>query len=283
MPRIVLKPKYKALAKKNVVVDVKPARKMRMRRKNNLKSLANKIAQINSEKKDTGWVASTEIPVAQLQGLTGGVLATSHYATSLAPVPSQGSSSVQRVGDKIQITGMYNRFQFAQQTNALQPTRGRIYFVSPKFSSYSSVVAGASANGIETFLNPNPIILAQSGVNIYDTLCTRNQDYINDWKVLRVVNFTIRGDNVSGQKCVKTVNAGLSFKKKPHIVHFAPGTTTVIAGDIRIFVVFENGNSGAAIVNTTVGTNTNATGVPVKDASSGWTMCYMSKSYFMDV
>lgn len=282
MVKIVLKPKYKALAKKNVVLDVKPGRKIRMRRpRMGIKKLANKVALLNSERKDTGWISSTELPVGQVIGLTGGIVSSGHYTTSLTPLPSQGDAGNQRTGDKITITGIYNQFQFTQQSNGLAPCRGKIIFAVPKFSSYSSVVSGASAQGIETLLYANPIIGAQSGVSVYDSLCARNQDYIADWKILRTVNFKVGGDTVSGMKTVKTVRAGLRFKK-PHQVHFAPATNSVISGDIRVFILFECGNAGVALANTTTGLNTNAQGIPIKDASSGYTMCFMSKAYYLD-
>lgn len=285
MPKIVLKAKYRGRKDPSIQVSSGPnirlKKKFYRKRKGGLRKLATKIQMINGETKDTGWVASTEIPVGQILGVTGGVIQSGHYVTSLTPTPSQGAASTQRVGDKIMITGMYNRFQFAQQSNALQPTRGKIIFAVPQFSSYNSVVAGASTGSVETLLNPNPIIGAQSSVAVYDYLCSRQQDYIGDWKIIRTVNFKCGGDSVSGMKGVKTVNANLKFRK-PHAVHFAPGTTTVISGDIRVFVLFECGNAGVVVANTTTGLNTNATGVPVKDALSGQLMCYMSKTYYKD-
>lgn len=282
MPRIVLKQKYRG--KKDASVVVSSNRKIVVKkkyRKFNVKKLANQVARLNMERKDTGWVASTEIVVGQVIGSGANAVQSGHYTTSLAPIPSQGDSGIQREGDSISLTGMYNKFQFAQQSNALQPCRGKIIFATPNFSSYSSVVSGASTQGIETLLNPNPIILAQSSVNVYDYICSRNQDYMKDWKILRTVNFKIGSDSVSGMKGVKTVTAGLKFKK-PHKIHFAPGTTTIVSGDIRVFILFENGNGGAVLTNGTTGLTTNATGVPVKDTLSGWTMCYMSKSYYVD-
>ena len=287
MPRIVLKPKYKANAKKNVVVDVKAGRNMRLkkgyRKKFNIKQLANKVALLNGEKKDTGWVLSTEYAQGQIIGTAGGVITSGHYDTSLAVKASQGLGGTQRIGDKISVTGMYNILQFQQQANALQPCKVKVIFATPQFSSYSSVVSGASINAIETLLNYNPLIYAQSGVQVFDYLCARNQDYIKDWKILRTQTFTIRGDTISGQKNTKTVKVGLKFKN-PHVIHYAPGTTNVISGDIRMFVLFENGNAGSAVANGTVNSqvSTNAYSVPVKDANSGWLLCYVSKTYFLD-
>lgn len=282
---IALKRKSKAPIKmvkvqSNAPVQVVPEKKTRKSGRG-IKKLAFEVSKINSERKDTGWVASTEIIVGQVIGGASNEVTSGHYTSSLTPTPSQGDSGIQREGDSITITGMYNKFQFAQQSNALQPCRGKIIFATPKFSSYSSVVSGATAQGIETLLNPNPIILAQSSVSVYDYICSRNQDYMADWKVLRTVNFKIGGDSVSGMKGVKTVSCGLKFKK-PHKVHFAPGTSTVVSGDIRVFVLFENGNGGTVLTNGTTGLTTNAKGIPVKDTLSGWTMCYMSKTYYVD-
>lgn len=275
-----------ARGKKKVSAVVVPLRKkLKNPRpfKMKLRTLANKVALLNGEKKDTGWILSTEFAQAQIIGTGAGVITSGHYDTSLAVKANQGFGGTQRVGDKISVTGMYNIFQFQQQANALQPCRVKVIFATPQFSSYSSVVAGASTNGIETLLNPNPMIYAQSGVSVYDTLCSRNQDYIKDWRILRTQSFTIRGDTISGQKNTKTVKVGLKFKN-PHTIHYAPGTTNVISGDIRCFILFENGNAGVAVANGTVNNvvNTNAYSVPVKDANSGWLMCYMSKTYYLD-
>lgn len=285
MPKIVLKKQYRGKKDASVVVSSnrKIVLKKKYRKPMGVRQLANKIALINGEKKDTGWTLSTEYAQAQVIGTTGGVITSGHYDTSLAPKPSTGTTSTQRIGDKVSITGMYNILQFQQQSNALQPCKVKVIFATPQFSSYSSVVAGASTNGIETLLNYNPMIYAQSGVQVFDYLCSRNQDYKQDWKILRTYTFTIKGDSVSGQKNTKTVKVGLKFKN-PHVIHFAPGTTNVISGDIRMFVLFENGNAGVAITNGTVnsGVNTNGYSVPVKDASSGWLLCYLSKSYYLD-
>lgn len=275
-----------ARGKKKVSAVVVPLRKkLKNPRpfKMNLRNLANKVALLNGEKKDTGWILSTEFAQGQIIGTGAGVITSGHYDTSLAVKAGQGLGGTQRIGDKISVTGMYNIFQFQQQANALQPCRVKVIFATPQFSSYSSVVAGASTNGIETLLNPNPMIQAQSGVAVYDTLCARNQDYIKDWKILRTQSFTIRGDTISGQKNTKTVKVGLKFKT-PHVIHYAPGTTNIISGDIRCFILFENGNAGVAVANGVVnsGVNTNAYAVPVKDANSGWLLCYMSKSYYLD-
>lgn len=270
--------------KKPVVAVVKPIKRRRYRKRlsPNLKKLAFQIDKINQERNDSGWVASTETVVGQVIGSGANAIQSGHYASSITPIPSQGDSQVQRTGDSITLTGIYSMFQFAQQSNALQATRGKIIFATPKFSSQNSVVSGASTYGIETLLNPNPIILAQSSVNVYDYICTRNQDYIKDWTILRTVNFRVGSDTVSGMKGVKTVRAGLRFKTG-HKVHFAPGTNTIVSGDIRVFILFENGNGGAVLTNGTPnsGLTTNAIGVPVKDTLSGWTMCYMSKSYYL--
>lgn len=284
MPRLVLKPKYKALfaKKKPVVAVVKPIKPRRYKKRlpYNLKKLAFQIDKINQEKNDSGWVGSNETIVGQVIGTSSNAVASGHYSTSICPIPSQGNNQNQRTGDSITLTGMYSIFQFAQQSNALQSTRAKIIIAVPNFSSQNSVVTGSSTYGIETLLNPNPIILAQSSVNVYDYICTRNQDYMKDWKILRTINFRIGGDSVSGMKGVKTVKAGLKFKNG-HKVHFVPGTNTIASGDIRIFVLFENGNGGYALSNGTTGLTTNAQGVPVKDVQSGWTMCYMSKSYYL--
>lgn len=265
----------------NTPVTVVPAKKSRRKNGKGMKNLAYELGKIIQERKDTGWVGSTETVVGQVIGSATNEVAPGHFAISITPLPSQGNSGIQREGDSISLTGIYNQFQFSQQANALQPCRGKIIYASPKFSSQNSAVAGNSTYGIETLLNPNPIILSQSSVNVYDTMCSRNQDYMADWKIIRTVNFKIGGDSVSGMKGVKTVRAGIKFKK-PHKVHFAPGTTTIISGDIRVFVLFENGNGGVGLANGNLGLTTNAKGVPVKDTLSGWTMCYFSKSYYID-
>ena len=155
MPKIVLKQKYRG--KKDASVVVSSNRKIVLKNKYrkpkvNVRRLANQVARINMERKDSGWIASTEIVVGQVIGSAANAVQSGHYTTSLAPTPSQGDSGSQREGDSISITGMYNKFQFAQQSNALQHTRGKIIFATPRFSSYSSVVSGATTQGIETLL-----------------------------------------------------------------------------------------------------------------------------------
>lgn len=278
MPRIPrLKPQFRKAPVPVKVVKRRRRGKFPVSKK--FRKIAYEISKLTLEKDEQGF-ADAEKLVGQVNGSLANAVQPGHWEYSIAPVPSQGDSGTQRTGDKITVTGIYAEVQFVSQPNNLQGSRGKIIIASPRLSMTKSQATAMSTYGIETLLNPNPYILQQSSVNVYDTTCSYNLDYKKNWKIHRVVNFKVPPKQTTGQKMVKTVKAGLKFPMG-HMVSFAPGTTNIIEGDIRVFILFENGNTGSALTNGTYGLTTNATGVPVKDTMSGWTMNYLFKSYFM--
>lgn len=275
MVKIVLKPKYKAVARKGkTVVDVRVRKRGNRRyKKKSLASLASKIAMINCEKKEYN-VYSSGLTGGQIYVASAGATPQSgHYLfNGLTPLPNNGTSDTLRIGDEFHITGMRNIFQFSQMSNTGQKMRGKIIMFSPKFG-----VSGASVS-IDKFLNVNPVVYYANGasVSVYDTTSARNLDYVNDFKVIRTVNFTIPADSASlSQKLLTTVDASIKFKK-PWKVRFDTAGNLAY-GQIWAVVLFESGNSTVNVPNLSL-----VNGIPITDVSSGANFQYYSKTYFID-
>lgn len=275
MPRIVLKPKYKALAKKNIVVDVRAGKKIkfRSRGKPNMRKLAFQVAKINCEKKEIGMYTAG-LTVGQVTVSAGGLASSGHYmSTIFTPSPSNGTTDTTRIGDEITLTGMYNELQFVQQTNTTIKLKGRVYIVSPRLgSSYASAT-------IDKFLNPNAILYSANGQIIYDYMSSRQMDNIKNWRVLRSMNFSVSSDLASTtQKMISTVKCGLKFKKPWKVRYDAAGN--VAEGQLFMIVVTDCGNVSS---NAFSGAGTGSTlGIPVVDTLSGLTLNYYSKAYYVD-
>lgn len=278
MPRIVLKPKYKALAKKNVVVDVKAGRNMVMKKKYrkpklNMKRLSYQVSKMICEKKEYG-AYSSGLTLGQISVSAAGATAQSgHYLTSfMTPNPANGNTDVTRNGDEVTVTGMHNVLQFSHQANTSQGIRGRIYIFTPKYG-----VSGSSVSASQ-FLNPNPVIYGANNslVSVYDTTCSRNIDSIKNFKVLRTINFYFPADIASlSQKLVKTVDCSLKFKK-PWVMRWDSwGNLTF--GQIFMLVVLESGNSTVNTPNTAA-----VAGIPIIDTYSGLNLNWYSKAYYID-
>lgn len=275
MPRIP-RVKVSKLAK-NVVVDVKPGPKIVLKKKYrkpmNMKKIANAVARINCEKKESvSYVAALSHGQIYTDGTS--TVGSGHYLTNGVFLgPNNGTTDTTRVGDEISITGIYSQFQFAQQANTTQKIKGKIYFFSPRLgSSLASVAVG-------NFLNPNSFLYGASGNvnNIYDTMSSRNMDYIKDFKVLRVKNFTVSPDLASTtQKMGTTVKCGIKFKNPWKIRWNSAGS--IVNGQIWMLVVFDSGNSGS----TAVGAGGNTTGIFKTDVQSGVDWSYYAKTYYID-
>lgn len=277
MPRIVLKPKYKALAKQNVVVDVKAGRKIRMRRPykkgTNLKKLAYQVAKINCEKKESNLYAPSQ-NVGQFYAASSGANPTSaHYLSNfITALPSNSTTDTGRIGDEYSITGMRNIFQFSHQANTSQTIRGRMMLIAPRLG-----VSGTSVT-IDKLLVPNPVAYYGNGAlfSIYDYTSARNVDYLKDFQVIRSKKFVIPGDSASlSQKVVKTIDFNLKFKKKPWVVRYDTAGN-ISFGQMWLLIVVESGNSGANVPSA------NTVGLPVTDTVSGLNFQYYSKTYFID-
>lgn len=277
MPRIVLKPKYKALAKQNVVVDVKAGSKIKMRRpakKNmNIKKLAYQVAKINCEKKESNLYAPSQV-VGQFYAVSAGSNPSSaHYLSNfITALPSNGNTDTTRIGDEYSITGMRNIFQFSHQANTSQTIRGRIMLIAPRLG-----VSGSSVT-IDKILQPNPVAYYGNGAlfPIYDYTCSRNVDYLKDFKVIRTKKFVMPGDTASlSQKVVKTVDFNLKFKKKPWIVRY-DSSGAISFGQMWLLILVESGNTSSNVPST------NTVGIPVTDTVSGLNFQYYSKTYFID-
>lgn len=263
-----LRVETKGLTKPVISVKSKKSKK-----KNNVKTLAAQVARINCEKKEVG-VYSADLTHGQIYTDGTAVVSSGHYLTAgLSFNASNGTTDITRIGDEVTVTGMYNEFQFAQQSNATQKIRGKIYFFSPKIGSSNVSVT------VSTFLNPNAFIYAGSGNvnNVYDYMSSRNMDYFKDYKVLRVKRFTVSPDLASTtQKMITTIKCGLKFKKPWKCRFNSAGQ--LVYGQIYMLLVFDSGNAGSVAPSA----GANLTGIAKTDTVSGVQWSYFSKTYFID-
>lgn len=233
-------------------------------------SMVNKAMASKVEKKEYN-VFQAANDMAQIWVNSSGVINSGHYFAEITPTPSNGNSDIGRIGDEIQVSGVTFRFQAIQQANRVNRLRGRVMLVAPKFMSNQSQT-------VTSILNPNPFVNGYAGVNIYDSMCTRNQDYLQDWIVLKTKTFAIAADTAQTQKQMTTFGMGVKFKK-PWTVRF-DSSNAVSRGRICILIVLDSGNSSTYAPSGT-GTGT-TTGIPVYDTLSGCTMSWFAKWYFMD-
>lgn len=263
-----LRVETKGLTKPVISVKTKKSKK-----KNNVKTLAAQVARINCEKKEIG-IYNTDLTHGQIYTDGTAVVSSGHYLTAgLSFSASNGTSDITRIGDEVTVTGMYNEFQFSQQSNATQKIRGKIYFFSPKIGSSNVSVT------VSTFLNPNGFIYSGSGNvnNVYDYMSSRNMDYFKDYKVLRVKRFTVSPDLASTtQKMISTVKCGLKFKKPWKCRFNSAGQ--LVYGQIYMLVVFDSGNAGSVAPSA----GAVLTGIAKTDTVSGVQWSYFSKTYFID-
>lgn len=273
--KIVLKSAYRGKKDSSVVVSTgrKIVLKKKYRKPMNMKKIANAVARINCEKKEsTVYVAALSHGQIYTDGTS--TVGSGHYLTNgVFTLPSNGTSDTSRLGDEITLTGMYSQFQFTQQSNTTQKVKGKIYFFSPRLgSSLASVSAG-------NLLNPNTFIYGASGNvnNIYDTMSSRNMDYIKDFNIIRVKNFTVSPDLASTtQKMGTTVKCGIKFKKPWTVRCNSAGA--IVYGQIWMMVVFDSGNSGSVAP----GAGANTTGIFKTDVQSGVDWSYYCKTYYID-
>lgn len=239
----------------------------------NVRALANAVARLNCEKKEIG-VYSADLTHGQIYTDGTAVVNSGHYLTAgLTFSASNGTSDITRIGDEVMVTGLYNQYQFSQQSNTTQRVRGKIYFFSPRLQSSNATVT------VGNFLNPNGFIYSGSGnVNsVYDYMSSRNMDQIRNFKVLRTKTFTISPDVGSlSQKMISTLSIGLKFKK-PWKVRFN-SAGQVVSGQIYMLIVFDSGNAGSVAPSA----GANLTGIAKTDTLSGVQWSYFSKTYFID-
>lgn len=238
----------------------------------NVRALANAVSKLNCEKKEYG-VYAQNVTVGQIYvASAGSTVQSGHYLSSLiTPTPSNGTSDITRIGDEVTITGIRNVFQFIQQSNATIPSKIKMMLFSPRMGASGLTVS------IDKLLNPNPIIYNSNGSLyplVYDTICTRNQDYLKDFKILRQKTFNLQGDMASTtQRMAKTINFGLKFKY-PWKLRF-DSSGAISSGQIYLLILVENGNNTA---NTPGASN----GAVTTDTLTGYTCNYYSKSYYID-
>lgn len=241
---------------------------------NSVKNIVNSMIKKKCEKKEYNVYAAGLVASQMWATGAGAIPSSGHWMSSgLTPSPLNGYTDTSRVGDEIHVTGMRNVFQFYHQANTVVGIKGKIILFTP-----NSTVSAQTAT-IDKLFNPNPIIYAGNGANfpvVYDTMCSRNMDYIREFNILRTVNFYVPPDpSTAAQKLIKTVNVGVKFKK-PHVMRWDTAGN-LSHGQIWAIVLAESGNGSGYVPLTT-----SLTGIPISDTLSGLYFHYYSKSYFID-
>lgn len=222
-----------------------------------------KVMNRTLEKKNfTITYSATDQVMGQVAGNSNGF-----YSADVTPTPALGSSSGGRIGNDINVTGMYMTVQLRQMSAATAPVKITWYIMRMK-GDYSSTSGQVVANSFNT----NDYI--GGGAIIYDTQSSLNSDFFGTYTILKKFNCYIKPDQFTGQQmpCVK--NIALKFRK-PLNVRFYSNGTGVCLGKIFLVALASNGNCSTVTAST-------ITNLPVSAVNTGQFLNFSMKYYYTD-
>lgn len=183
--------------------------------------------------------------------------ASGHFIAEITPLVPQNSTSTGRIGNTIKCVSAYMRFQIYQQSACLSPMRLKIQVIRVVGSTFGSL-SGVPAQ----LLDANPFI--SGGSNIYDYNCSRNIDFIKNYKILKTAYVYLKPDNFGSQVMIVNKKIGLKIPSDCQNVSFsADGSTALGSGQFLLFVTADSGNWSTTTASTLTGiaqlaTNTGA-------------------------
>lgn len=259
---------YRSYARKVIRRPVVARKRMVLRRRQSRMRLPRPVRRIIPRPE----LKRVEFSNANLLQFIGqiNVNASNYFCQDFTPSVSSGAGVTARTGSQILLKSSLFRFQFVTQSANLVPIRLRIEFFhvlgSPQ--STSSLIP-------QQLYTANPFIYA-GGVNagIIDYTSQRNQDYMNQYRLIRRTLVTIPLKNYSGAASVKTVSIPVRYNYgRGHTVRFNGNTDTIAGGQIVCFITADAGNSGSA---------STLSGVATTVASSALTFNFDFKHFYYD-
>lgn len=208
---------------------------------------------------------SYDVSVGQVQQQVGQVNGNSsgHWVFEVNPIPANGTSQVQMIGNEIQLTSVYYDFQFISQSAMTLGQKIKMYFVHVKGLPIN-VASFASM-----FLDPTNFITASS---VYDYNSPRNVDYIKNFRVLGTRTAYLKPDNYGTQgNTFARVKGGLKFKT-PITIKFSGN---ISEGQILILAVADNGNTSPSTAST-------ISNIPTTAINTGTNFYFSWRNYYTD-
>lgn len=213
---------------------------------------------VNTEKKKVQTLVTGQL-VGQLSANTSG-----HYVADITPLPASGAGFQQRTGASIKLTSAFMKFQFYSQSNTSACIKGKIFFVRSRGNPVTP------STEFPLLVMPNDWIFSLNSVNVYDSNSRKNSDYFGRSKVIRIVPFTIKPDSLTSQVSITDVT--IKWKMNEH-VRYLQDSTTVTDGQLWMYIVCDNGNSGSV---------STLNGVPILTTLTGLNFNYNLCWYYVD-
>ncbi len=231
----------------------------------NVAQIASDVAMlqklINVEKKRYEKVSSTPQLIGQVNANISGAL-----CIDLTPTPSEGITYSSRNGASIKMTSWYAKFQITQQSATQHPMRIKLMFFHVK----ESVIAPATF--LLSYFNYNSFV--GGGNTIIDYNSDVNPDNFKKYTLIRTHNLTLQPDPLASTTMLKTFSVGMKYKKGIH-VRFDGDTNTVTNGQLLMVVLCDSGNLSTSTAST-------LSNIPLTAASTGASMLYDYRAYYVD-
>lgn len=205
--------------------------------------------------------------------------ASGDFVYDATPVTQQGNAYGNRRGDEILITGQVFKFQIWGQSALNHAGKIKLILFGVRQPANNTGSSTSVANVFHSVYLPNPNILQNYSVNVYDTESQKDPRYYKNQMIpIREMTINMPPPQYSGQVIQKTVTMKVKYRK-PWRVSYTPGGTTAAAcqyGQIVLAIVTDSGNCGGA--NNTVF----PTVIPVSGNSTGYNMTFSQWSYWVD-
>jgi len=177
------------------------------------------------------------------------VNANGYHVFNATPQMAQGNTSITRVGNNINLISSHFKFQFQAMSNWNTGCRVKIMLIRVIGAPTSASLVPA-----DMFLN-NTFI---TGGSIIDYNSDRNEQTFGNYQVLRTKTFRMKDNNHTNQLPIYTGSFGIKYKK--HQIKFsADGSTSIVAGQLIMLIVADNGNASTTLVSSLAGTASTGT------------------------
>lgn len=223
------------------------------------------MGMLNTEKKRFTQTNSTTQGVAQLYGNSSG-----HWLIDITPTPAQGTGFENKTGNQIKLTSSHYDFQFIAQSANISGNRLKIQIiqvVGQPFSTVSDIMGKFIVN--TKFIKTSGGLIA----NVYDINSDRDQDYFNNFKVLKTVYTSIKNDDMSGEIQSSRIKFGMKYKN--FHIRTNDNDPTLSKGQLIMLITADKGNWSTTVASTN-------TGVPVTATNTGVAFDYDNIHYFVD-
>jgi len=177
------------------------------------------------------------------------VNANGYHVFNATPQMAQGNTSVTRVGNNINLISSHFKFQFQAMSNWNTGCRVKIMLIK-----VIGTPTSASLVPPDMFYNNSFI----TGGSIIDYNSDRNEQTWGNYQVLRTKTFRMKDNNHTNQLPIYTGSLGIKYKK--HQIKFsADGSTSIVAGQLVMLVLCDNGNASTTLVSSLTGTASTGT------------------------